>query len=158
MPIHGLVWICELKPNHHFSDGTKKEPSATKRIYNKSTHSWEVDEQINRPQVTSKATKHWAFLGLKLGGWWEAGCNSPHICQSNAFFHHLQSLHLGIHSHANRRQKSMEVYRWCLMKSWAQEDVPKTLEMKLSCKYQWGSFFDHLDGRRITNKQRRTSR
>ena len=38
MPIHGLVWIFELKPNHHFSNGTK-EMSATKRIYNKTTHS-----------------------------------------------------------------------------------------------------------------------
>ena len=43
------------------------------------------------------------------------------------------------------------------MKSWAQEDIPKLLEMKLSCKYQLGSFFDHQDGWRIVNKQRRTT-
>ena len=29
--------------------------------------------------------------------------------------------------------------------------------MKLSCKYQWGSFFDHQDGWRIANKQKRTT-
>ena len=35
-----MVWYGHAKPNHHFSDGTKKkETSATKRIYNKSTHS-----------------------------------------------------------------------------------------------------------------------
>jgi hypothetical protein len=36
-------------PNYHFCDETKKEISAIKRIYNKSTHSLEVDEQSDRP-------------------------------------------------------------------------------------------------------------
>ena len=36
-----------------------------------------------------------------------------------------------------------------------QDDNLKSLEMKLSCKYQWGSFLDHQDGWCIANKERR---
>jgi hypothetical protein len=37
-------------PNHHFSDGTKKKGQVPyNKIYNRSTHSKEVDEQSNRP-------------------------------------------------------------------------------------------------------------
>ena len=106
----------------------------------------------------------------KLRWWWEAMCNPPRISQNTfAFiiFEKISShagnkgqddkmpLHHGVHSHINRRHQFMVVCQWCLMKSWAQEVVPKPLEMKLACKYQWGSFFDHQDSWRNANKQRR---
>jgi hypothetical protein len=37
------------------------------------------------------------------------------------------------------------------------KDFPKPLEMKLPCEYQESSLLDHQDGRRIANKQRRTT-
>ena len=89
-----------------------------------------------------------------------------------AYFHHFRKdhlarrqqglgsqmpLHHGMYPRINRCHQSMVVCRQCLMESWAQEVIPKPLEMKLSCKYQWGSFFDHQDGWRIANKQRRTT-
>ena len=109
---------------------------------------------------------------LKLGWRCEAGYNSRHISQAKTAFiifedtsSHAGSkgqddkmpLHHGLHSRINRRHQFMVVCQWCLMKSWAQEVIPKPLEMKLACKYQWGSFFDHQDGWCNANKQRRTT-
>jgi hypothetical protein len=130
------------------------EISATKRIYNKSTYSQEVDRQINWSWVTSKATFHWAFPGLKLGGWWEVGSSSLHISQLMPVFITLEDIishvsnkdqddgmppHHGIHS------RSM-VYLWCLVRLWTtmitQKDTPTPLELKLPCEFQWRSFFD----------------
>jgi hypothetical protein len=68
-------------------------------------------------------------------------------------------MHHDMHPHINRCQKLMEVYRQCLIRSWpwSQDNIPKSLKMKLLCKYQWGSFLDNQDDCRITYKRRRTT-
>ena len=56
-----MVWLEPTNPNQTVTSAMEQkrnETSATKRIYNRSSHSQEVDEQINRPQVTSKANQH----------------------------------------------------------------------------------------------------
>ena len=56
-------------------------------------------------------------------------------------------LHHDMHPRINRRNKSMEVSRWCLVwpRPWSQDNIPMSLKMKLLCKYQWGSFLDNQD-------------
>ena len=64
-----------------------------------------------------------------------------------------------MHPRIIRRQKSMEVCRWCLirLRPRSRDNIPKLLKMKLLCKYQWGSFLDNQDGWRIAYKRRRTT-
>ena len=64
------------------------------------------------------------------------------------------------HASSYQQTSSINVVgRWCLIRQppWLRDNIPKSLEMKLSRMYQWSSFLDHQDGRRIAIKWRRTT-
>jgi hypothetical protein len=111
----------------------------------------------------------WAFPGLKLGGWWEAGSNSPHISKSMSYFHHPRRHHLTCRQRGPRWRDATTSWHTFLVNGLPMvshkavndhdhtKDIPKPLEMKLPCEYQESSLLDHQDGWCIANKQRRTT-
>ena len=81
-----------------------------------------------------KATKHWAFLGLKLGGWWEARCNPPHISQSTPTFiiYEKTNSHVGNKHQDDGTPPHHGIHYWsmvclrCLVRLWTTMNTQKT--------------------------------
>ena len=50
-----------------------------------------------------------------------------------------------LHPRINHHHQLMVDCQWCLVRPrpWLRDNIPKLLKMKLSSKFQWGSFLDH---------------
>ena len=143
--------------------------------YQTTTTAVEVDEQIDRLRATSNdnlalsfpKTQAWMLMRSRMQPtlyYPEYICS--HHLQRHQFTHRQQELGqrdattswcaISCQQNVINQWWSVDGVSWNHEQPWAQEDIPKSSKMKLSCKYQWGSFFDHQDDRRIVNKQRTT--
>ena len=151
MPAQGLVWT-----------------------YQTTTIAVEVNEQIDRLRATSNdnlalsfpKTQAWMLMRsrIQLTLYYPEYVCSHHL-RRHRFTHRQQEpgqwdattswRAISCQQNVINQWWSIDGVLWNHEQPWAQEDIPKSSEMKLSCKFQWGSFLDYQDGWRITNKQRR---
>ena len=151
MPVQGLVWTYQTTPI-----------------------AMKVDEQIDRLRTISKdnvalsfpKTQPWMLMRSMMQ---PTLYYLEYVCSNNLRRHRFTRRQqepgqwdtttswraISCQQNVINQWWSIDGVSWNHEQPWAQEDIPKSSEMKLSCKFQRGSFPDYEDDWRITNKQRR---